>query len=364
MAPQAGIGEKAPTTLPPDFDSWDSDKPPAVLPDNFDEFDADVVEVASPPTPAKQERPVTLPVQSRPVPSRDKSRDTVPTRTPAKRLPDAEEPATTLSPRRAKAARESESSRKTETTGKAKNTIVFVAIGVILVLIALIGVKFYRPASQPVATNQAPAPAPAETSATAAPVPQSAVTQPTPSAAPAPQPGQPTPAVAPDLRRPVGTEMMNQQLNAPSRISPNVKNPQRDAPPPSGFAGSGMEGMGGNPQVGNVFGKHNAPVVQRAPEAPHKITVSAGAIQSMLVQKPAPVYPQLAKSAHISGTVVLQVTISKTGATEDVRVVSGPTVLRQAAVDAVRNWRYKPYVVNNEPTEVEGQASVRFETSQ
>jgi protein TonB len=330
------------------------------LPDNFSEFDAEFTEVVNPPTPAKVEVPERVPLLPR-----GKSRSSSVSRTPAKFVPDIEERAPMPSPKRLQPVRASKDTVEDESEGKSKskNKIAIAGVAAILIVGAGIGLKLFRPAPQAVATNQAPASA--ATSAATALVPESAEPQTKPSAAPATsQAAQATPAAAPEERRPVGTEMMNQQLNAPSRISPSVKNPQRDAPPPSGFAASGMEGMSGNPQVGNVFGKHAGPVVQRAPEAPHKITVSAGVIQGMLVQKPAPVYPQLAKQAHISGTVVLQITIGKNGATEDVRAVSGPTVLRQAAVDAVRNWRYKPYMINNEATEVEGQASVRFQTSQ
>ena len=60
------------------------------------------------------------------------------------------------------------------------------------------------------------------------------------------------------------------------------------------------------------------------------------------------------------GTVVLQATISKTGTIEDLHVVSGPAMLQQAAMDAVRTWRYRPYLLNNEPVEVETTVNVIF----
>jgi protein TonB len=80
----------------------------------------------------------------------------------------------------------------------------------------------------------------------------------------------------------------------------------------------------------------------------------------MLLQKTQPVYPPIAKAARVSGTVVLQATISKTGAIENLRVVSGPAMLQQAALDAVRSWRYRPYLLNNEPVEVETTVNVIF----
>ena len=62
----------------------------------------------------------------------------------------------------------------------------------------------------------------------------------------------------------------------------------------------------------------------------------------------------------MSGTVELHAIISKDGTIKDLHVVSGPAMLRQAAVDAVRTWRYKPYKLNNEPTEVETTINVVF----
>jgi len=71
-------------------------------------------------------------------------------------------------------------------------------------------------------------------------------------------------------------------------------------------------------------------------------------------------YPAIAKAARIQGTVVLQATISKGGTIEGLRVLSGPPMLQQAAEEAVRTWRYRPYLLNGEPVEVETQVNVVF----
>ena len=71
-------------------------------------------------------------------------------------------------------------------------------------------------------------------------------------------------------------------------------------------------------------------------------------------------YPPIAKAARVSGTVVIQATISKTGTVENLRVISGPAMLQQSALDAVRSWRYRPYLLNNEPVEVETTVNVIF----
>ena len=85
-----------------------------------------------------------------------------------------------------------------------------------------------------------------------------------------------------------------------------------------------------------------------------------GVAGGLLIQKTAPVYPQIAKEARVSGTVVIQATISKAGLITNLRVVNGPTMLRQPALDAVRTWRYRPYLLDGEPVEVETTVSVTF----
>jgi protein TonB len=105
-----------------------------------------------------------------------------------------------------------------------------------------------------------------------------------------------------------------------------------------------------------VFSGSSQPVVKSG----RPLNISAGVATGMLIQKTAPVYPMIAKSARVSGTVVLQATISKTGDITNLSVLSGPPMLRQSALDAVRTWRYKPYRLNNEPTDVETTVNVIF----
>jgi periplasmic protein TonB len=79
-----------------------------------------------------------------------------------------------------------------------------------------------------------------------------------------------------------------------------------------------------------------------------------------LIRKVQPSYPPLARSARIQGTVVLQAVISKQGTIENLRLLSGHPMLAPAAIDAVRQWRYRPYILNSEPVEVETQITVNF----
>jgi TonB family protein len=79
-----------------------------------------------------------------------------------------------------------------------------------------------------------------------------------------------------------------------------------------------------------------------------------------LLSKVQPSYPPLAKQARISGAVVLKAVIGKDGSITDLRALSGHPMLIQAATDAVRQWRYKPYVLEGEPVEVDTQITVNF----
>ncbi len=88
--------------------------------------------------------------------------------------------------------------------------------------------------------------------------------------------------------------------------------------------------------------------------------VSSGVISGLAISQPKPIYPPIAKAAHVSGAVVLHALISKEGTIQNLQVISGPEMLRRQPLDAVRNWRYKPYLLNGEPTEVETQITVNF----
>jgi TonB family protein len=90
------------------------------------------------------------------------------------------------------------------------------------------------------------------------------------------------------------------------------------------------------------------------------LQVSAEVMERNLLQDEHPVYPALARKAHIQGEVVLRARISKTGVVEHVQFVSGSSILMQPAMDAVRQWKYKPFLLNEEPVEVEGSVHVTF----
>ena len=82
--------------------------------------------------------------------------------------------------------------------------------------------------------------------------------------------------------------------------------------------------------------------------------------EANLLYRVQPIYPPIARQAHVQGTVELRAIISKAGTIEDLVVVRGHPMLATAAIEAVRQWRYRPYLLNNEPIEVETEITVNF----
>ncbi len=97
-----------------------------------------------------------------------------------------------------------------------------------------------------------------------------------------------------------------------------------------------------------------------AQAVPQRVRVSENVEQAFIVKKVDPAYPPLARQARIQGSVILQLVISKSGEVENVQLFSGHPMLAPAAIDAVRQWKYKPYLLNGEPVEVETRATVNF----
>jgi len=93
---------------------------------------------------------------------------------------------------------------------------------------------------------------------------------------------------------------------------------------------------------------------------PQRVRVSQGVSAGLLVRKVSPNYPPLARQARIQGQVVLRAVISKDGSIENLTLVSGHPMLAPAAIDAVKQWKYKPYLLNGEPVEVDTEVQVNF----
>jgi len=186
----------------------------------------------------------------------------------------------------------------------------------------------------------------------------------------APPPPPPPPPAAPEvvkMIRNVETEMVGGQLRTPTRIPNKIAMIREEQQPPSASSGGVIGGVpGGVPggQLGGVLGGiigSNPNVVPRVPKPEVvRVRVSQGVSTGHLINKVEPVYPPLARNARVQGQVVLTAIISRDGTIQDLRVLSGHPLLIQAALDAVRQWRYKPYLLNGEAVEVETTVTVNF----
>jgi protein TonB len=94
--------------------------------------------------------------------------------------------------------------------------------------------------------------------------------------------------------------------------------------------------------------------------APSALQVSEGVTQGLLIKKIAPVYPATALKLRKQGAVELLATVSKTGTITKIQVLRGESILAQAAVDAVRQWKYRPFLLNTEPVEIETEITINF----
>src|SRR5437667_1116217 len=184
--------------------------------------------------------------------------------------------------------------------------------------------------------------------------------------APPPPPPPPPPAAAPvKVVKQIQTEIINGQLRTPTKIPEKVQMiKEEEAPPPQMSAGvvGGVPGGVPGGQMGGVIGGiiSSAPVAVPKAATPQRVRVSQGVSQGLLIRKVQPAYPPLARQARIQGQVVLQAEISKDGSIENLRLISGHPMLAPAAIEAVKQWRYKPYLLNGEPVAVETTVQVNF----
>ena len=160
----------------------------------------------------------------------------------------------------------------------------------------------------------------------------------------------------------VAVPEMTRELRAPGRIPHGMAAEDPGTVPEvdmvGAFSGLGMRGSGVPGVVGDGAGG-GVSVVVVAP-ARKAVRVSAGVTAGLLMEPIRPVYPAIAKAARVSGEVVVAATISAQGRIEGMRVVSGPAMLRVSAVEAIRRARYRPFLLNGEPTAVETTVTVEF----
>jgi periplasmic protein TonB len=189
-------------------------------------------------------------------------------------------------------------------------------------------------------------------------------------APPPPPPPPPPPAAVPiKVVKQIQSDLTNGQLRTPTKIPEKVQMIKEEEAPPPVMASGGVVGgvPGGIPggQMGGVIGGiiSSTPVAVPKVATPARVRVSQGVSSGLLIKKVQPNYPPLARQARIQGQVLLQAQISKDGSIENLSLISGHPMLAPAAIEAVRQWRYKPYMLNGEPVAVDTQVVVNFTLS-
>jgi protein TonB len=186
-------------------------------------------------------------------------------------------------------------------------------------------------------------------------------------APPPPPPPPPPPAAVAAVKRVVKVAEDTSALKTPTSIPKQVKmvkDEPKDAAAPSAVAGvvGGVPGGVPGGSAGGVLGGVLSSTPAYMPPKPNvqRVRVSQGVTQGLLVKKVQPEYPALAKQARVQGSVVLKAIIGKSGKIENLQVISGHPMLTASALQAVRQWQYKPYILNGQPVEVETNITVNF----
>jgi len=155
------------------------------------------------------------------------------------------------------------------------------------------------------------------------------------------------------------SEMMGPQLIAPRRIPIGITDTRDRELPFSSNIAMDLGPAGPNGDGSNPFGT-GQPVRVVHPPAPATVRLTSRLAASTIIYKTIPQYPPIAKATRTEGTVVLEAVISKAGTIEGLHVISGSPMLQQAAIDAVKTWRYRPYMLNGQAVEVETTVNVIF----
>ncbi|HKW16710.1 MAG TPA: TonB family protein [Terriglobales bacterium] len=162
------------------------------------------------------------------------------------------------------------------------------------------------------------------------------------------------PAAAPEKPATVVAKSQPFQVSRKTQTAPVEEEQPAPAPAPPVLVITGN-----NPADETIAGlvATNVPVPRAAPST---LRISQGITQGLLIKRVPPVYPSAAIQLRREGTVEVIATISKTGAISKVKVLSGDATLAKAAVEAVKQWKYRPYLLNGEPVEIETQVSLIF----
>lgn len=174
---------------------------------------------------------------------------------------------------------------------------------------------------------------------------------------PAPQHPEPKPVMQAALVASVPSQFEHGRISAPSLIPkvPFIPVTQEISRPVVVAAAD----FGDDTDTNIPLGAHaQRAQVRQAASGP--VRVLGMAVEGLLIHKTIPVYPPVAQAAGIQGIVVLQAAISRSGTIENLHVISGPLMLQQAAINAVQQWRYRPYLLSGEPVAVETTVNVIF----
>jgi protein TonB len=187
--------------------------------------------------------------------------------------------------------------------------------------------------------------------------------------APTPPPAPPAPQSVRSARETTSNLSRDGQVIAPRSVPREIlRVDETSAPPPVDVGGISVVGGTGNSLARNAvldsIGSGLNAIVPPPTPTPsvHPPRVSR-VMEENLIDRVQPQYPPLARQARVQGIVVLRAVISREGKIENVQVVSGHPLLVKSAMDAVRQWRYRPYYLNNEPVDVETQVTVNFTLS-
>ena len=165
----------------------------------------------------------------------------------------------------------------------------------------------------------------------------------------------------------VQSNLADNVLIAPPTIPAHVRILNETEPPPqvSYNTDPGVPGGTGEGATNGIWRALNdslnrAAAMPVAPPPNLKAFRTSKMLEGSLIHRVEPLYPPLARTARIQGSVVLAAVISKAGTIDDLRLLSGHPLLAKAAIDAVSQWRYRPYILNGDVIEVETQITVNF----
>ena len=186
-----------------------------------------------------------------------------------------------------------------------------------------------------------------------------------------PRPVQPTAAAAP-VASTIFRRIADTVFRAPSTIPPGIPTLADEPSPSIGEASPSRGPMGATDGVpGSLINATSAPppvkrdpVVEKAPVPREPVPIGGTVLAAKLIKKVVPEYPVLARQARVSGTVRLLGVVAKDGTIQKLELVSGHALLAPAALNAVRQWIYRPTLLNGQPVEVQAPIDVIFTLGQ